>query len=138
MSCTQRFWIALGLLLAVAGSAWAQPSFLAFESGPVRPIALTPNGTRLLVTNIPDNQLEIFRILIDGGLEHLASVPVGMEPVAVAARSDTEAWVVNHLSDSVSVVDLNAGVVAATVRTRDELLGQDVRQRERQLRRHLA
>ena len=29
-----------------------------------------------------------------------------MEPVAVAARSDSEAWVVNHLSDSVSVVDL--------------------------------
>ena len=36
------------------------------------------------------------------------SVPVGMEPVAVAARTDTEVWVVNHLSDSVSIVDLAA------------------------------
>jgi YVTN family beta-propeller protein len=30
---------------------------------------------------------------------------VGLEPVAVAARTNTEVWVVNQLSDSVSVVD---------------------------------
>ena len=36
------------------------------------------------------------------------SVPVGLEPVAVAARTDGEVWVVNHLSDSVSVVDVAA------------------------------
>jgi hypothetical protein len=30
-----------------------------------------------------------------------------MEPVAVAARTNSEVWVVNHLSDSVSVVDLS-------------------------------
>ena len=35
-----------------------------------------------------------------------ASVPVGLEPVAVAARSNAEVWVVNHLSDSVSIVDV--------------------------------
>jgi len=28
---------------------------------------------------------------------------VGLAPVAVAARNSTEVWVVNHLSDSVSV-----------------------------------
>ena len=31
---------------------------------------------------------------------------VGLEPVAVAARSNSEVWVVNHLSDSVSIVDV--------------------------------
>src|SRR5204863_1301209 len=40
----------------------------------------------------------------------------GMEPVAVAARSATEAWVVNHLSDSISIVDLS-GAVPRVVRT---------------------
>ena len=35
----------------------------------------------------------------------VGSVVVGLEPVAVAARSDNEVWVVNHLSDSVSIVD---------------------------------
>ena len=92
-------------LLAMAVSAAAQSSFLEFESGPVRPLALTPDGTKLLACNIPDNRLEIFDVAATG-LTHVASVPVGMEPVAVAARNSTEAWVVNHLSDSISVVDL--------------------------------
>ncbi|HXK24594.1 MAG TPA: hypothetical protein VMS55_18130 [Myxococcota bacterium] len=99
------------LLLAVfalASPALAQsPSFLEFESGPVRPLALTPDGTKLLACNTPDNRLEIFSVGANG-LTHLTSVPVGMEPVAVAARSNSEAWVVNHLSDSVSVVDLTS------------------------------
>ena len=100
-----------GLLALVSLPALAVPpvpTFLAFESGPVRPVALTPNGQYLLVTNIPDNRLEVFDVLAGGGLSRTFSIPVGMEPVAVAARTDTEVWVVNHLSDSVSVVDLAA------------------------------
>jgi hypothetical protein len=107
MKILQRAAIAIGVLLAVAAPSRGQPSFLEFESGPVRPIALTPGGTRLLVCNIPDNRLEVFEVSA-GGLSLLASVPVGMEPVSVAARSDTEAWVVNHLSDSISIVDLSS------------------------------
>ena len=40
-----------------------------------------------------------------GGLEHAGSIPVGLEPVAVAMERH-EAWVVNHVSDSVSIVDI--------------------------------
>ncbi len=90
-----------------AWTATAQTDFIAFESGPVRPVALSPDGTRLFVTNIPDNHLEIFDVTASG-LAHVASVPVGMEPVAVAARSNDEVWVVNHLSDSVSIVNVSA------------------------------
>ena len=57
--------------------------------------------------NTPDNRLEIFRVTTGAGLEPVASVPVGLEPVAVAARANGEVWVVNHLSDSVSVVDVS-------------------------------
>jgi YVTN family beta-propeller protein len=85
----------------------APAAFPVFESGPVRPVALSPDGTRLFVANLPDHRLEIFAV-DDGSLAHVASVAVGLEPVAVAARSDTEVWVVNHLSDSVSVVDVAA------------------------------
>src|SRR4029079_4784138 len=57
-------------------------------------------------------------------LEHRASIPVGLEPVAVAARNDDEVWVVNHLSDSVSVVELtqggNSGRVVRTLLVGDE------------------
>lgn len=82
-------------------------SFTAFESGQVRPLALTPDKRYLLATNTPDAKLEIFRVK-KSGLQHVASVPVGLEPVAVAARNNYEAWVVNHLSDSVSIIRLDA------------------------------
>jgi DNA-binding beta-propeller fold protein YncE len=104
---------------AAAGSG----SFTLFESGQVRPLALSPNGKLLFATNTPDNRLEVFRI-VGHGLEHRASIPVGLEPVAVAVRNDDEVWVVNHLSDSVSVVKLTqdgqSGRVVRTLLVGDE------------------
>lgn len=88
--------------------ARSESSFTLFESGQVRPLALSPDGTHLFAVNTPDNRLEIFRIG-KRGLKHVDSIPVGLEPVAVAAHSNTEVWVVNHLSDSVSIVDLRQG-----------------------------
>ena len=93
------------LLLTAFLSTPAAASFTTFESGQVRPMALSPDGTRLFAVNTPDDRLEIFSVGT-GGLTHTSSVPVGLEPVAVAARSNTEVWVVNHLSDSVSIVDV--------------------------------
>jgi len=109
-------------LLALALPATARavpPDFITFESGPVRPLALSPDGSRLFACNTPDARLEIFAVDA-GGLQHLGSVPVGLEPVAVAARSDTEVWVVNHLSDSVSVVDVASRRVTRTLLVGDE------------------
>jgi len=99
--------ILTALLVAGAGIclAGAADDYTNFETVPVRPLALSPDGTRLFAVNTPDGQLEIFEVR-STGLRHRASVPVGIEPVAVNARSDDEVWVVNHLSDSVSVVDV--------------------------------
>jgi DNA-binding beta-propeller fold protein YncE len=99
------------VLLSYVSQALAQPNpysqtFTAFESGQVRPLALTPDKKFLLAVNTPDAKLEIFSIRQDS-LVHRASVPVGLEPVAVAVRNAEEAWVVNHLSDSVSIVSLD-------------------------------
>jgi len=93
----------LPLLLVLP--ALARADFVNFESGQVRPLALSPSGDALFAVNTPDNRLEVFS-LASGGPVHVASVPVGLEPVAVAARSDAEVWVVNHLSDSISIVDV--------------------------------
>ena len=68
------------LLLTLPQVLSAQPAFVAFESGHVRPIALSPAGDRLFVVNTPDNTLEIFDVSA-AGLTYSASVPVGMEPV---------------------------------------------------------
>ena len=86
--------------------AKASSPYTLFESGQVRPLAMSPDQRHLFAVNTPDNRLEVFRIGVHG-LVHTASIPVGLEPVAVAARSDHEVWVVNHLSDSVSVVELD-------------------------------
>ena len=99
----------------------ARTSFVTFESEQVRPLALSPDGRRLFVVNTPDGRLETFTVTESGDLEPEASVPVGLEPVAVAPRTDSEVWVVNHVSDSISVVDL-AGTphVVRTILTCDE------------------
>ncbi|NTX37361.1 hypothetical protein HUA78_23180 [Myxococcus sp. CA033] len=107
----QKSLLAALSLLAVMSPAFtpahaAAPSFIAFESGHVRPLALSPDGTRLFAVNTPDNSLSIFTVGASG-LALQAKVPVGLEPVAVAPRGNSEVWVVNHLSDSVSVVSLS-------------------------------
>jgi len=111
--------VAVVAALVAGASAAAPPSFLAYESGPVRPMAFSPDRSRLYAVNIPDARLEVYAVDA-GGLSPLASIPVGQEPVAVAVRSATEVWVVNHLSDSVSVVDPVAGVVRRTLLVGDE------------------
>src|SRR5215475_10309265 len=82
-------------------------AFVTFETGQVRPLALSPDGNTLLALNTPDARLEIFAVS-GGDVSHVESLSVGLEPVAVAARTNTEVWVVNHLSDSVSIVDIGA------------------------------
>ena len=66
-------------------------------------MALSHDGSLLFVVNTANNCLEIFSTQ-DKGLTLVSSVVVGVDPVAVALRNDKEAWVVNHISDSVSIV----------------------------------
>lgn len=107
----------VGVFLA-SGSVLA--SYTNFEVSHVHPIDLTPSGGRLLVVNTPDAVLEVFTVLPSGDLARERSIQVGLEPVTVAARTDTEAWVVNNLSDTVSIVDLNLGIVVQTLAVGDE------------------
>jgi YVTN family beta-propeller protein len=106
------FAVVLGGLLVLAAPNRATvaasstgPPFIEFESGPVRPIAMSPDGTTLFAANTPNGTLEVFD-LASGRPSWTLRVPVGLEPVAVAARTNTEVWVTNLLSDSVSVVSL--------------------------------
>jgi YVTN family beta-propeller protein len=106
----------LAALIAVS----AQETYVNFESSHVHPLALTPSGGRLLAVNTPGATLEVFAVASDGSLRREATIPVGLEPVTVAARTDSEAWVVNHLSDTVSVVDLERREVVRTLTAGDE------------------
>ncbi len=105
------------------------PTFVNWESPQVHPIDLTPDGRFLLVTNTADNRLEVFT-LATGVPQSIGSIPVGLDPVTIRPRTSTEAWVVNHISDSISIVDLTSMNVVKTIKTlKDEAL------RRRRLRR---
>jgi DNA-binding beta-propeller fold protein YncE len=106
-------------LIRSRSSTEASSPYTLFESGQVRPLALSPDRQHLFAVNTPDGRLEIFRIR-GQQLIRTASIPVGVEPVAVAARTNREVWVVNHLSDSVSIVELDEegdGLTGNVVRT---------------------
>ena len=103
--------LAVSALLVFAAASPALAAYYNFEAGQVRPLALSPDGSRLFAVNTPDNHLAIYDV--NGtGLYHAADVPVGLRPVALAVRDDggtLEVWVVNHLSDSVSIVRVDNG-----------------------------
>jgi YVTN family beta-propeller protein len=93
--------------------------FRSFESPQIHPLCITPDGTRLLAVNSPANTLSVFQLT--GAVPVLSmEIPVGLEPVSVAARNNNEAWVANWLSDSVSIVDLSAANVTRTIDVGDE------------------
>lgn len=97
----------VAIQLFLVSSVFAGNSYTLFETGQVRPLAMSPDGKKLFALNTPDNRLEVFRIKGDGSLVHKRSILVGMEPVALAVRNNDEVWVVNSISDSVSIVDVS-------------------------------
>ncbi len=100
-------------------SALAQTGFANFEFPHVSPLALTPSGLTLLAVNTPDARLELFDTTGPVPVWS-SSISVGLEPVSVRARSESEVWVINHLSDSISIIDLPSRRVTRTLLTGDE------------------
>jgi len=94
-------------------------AFVNFESPHVHPLDLDGTYRQLLAVNTADNRVELFDISgVD--VRWSASIPVGLDPVSVRFRNQAEAWVVNHISDSVSVIDLASQSVVRTLATDDE------------------
>jgi len=111
--------LALATILS-ASCAIAQAPFVDFESGPVHPLRLSPDGTRLFVADTSGSRLSVFDLRNPSLPVLLAEIPVGLDPVSVQPRTSDEVWVTNLLSDSVSVVSVAAGHVTATITVKDE------------------
>jgi YVTN family beta-propeller protein len=100
--------------LAVAGTADAarqrtheSVGFQLFESPQVNPIVLNAAGTRLYVANTTSNSVSVIDPV---STVLLATIEVGVDPVALALRPGAnELWVSNHVSDTVSIVDVTPG-----------------------------
>ena len=108
------------VVLAIAAGMSAQSGFTNYESALVHPIRLSPDGSRLFVVNTANAHLEVYSLLNPDQPLLLRQIPVGLEPVSCTPRSNDEVWVVNNLSDSVSIVSVNAGRITATIRVKDE------------------
>lgn len=79
---------------------------IVFESVPSKPLALSEDGSLLYVVNSHANCLEIYT-QEEKELKLVSAVSVGIGPVSVAVRTKGEVWVVNHVSDSVSIVSVD-------------------------------
>lgn len=90
-----------------------------WENHPVHPLDRAPNGTLLAVAHTADHRVQLFDIT-GARPKSIGHIPVGVDPVSVRFRSNTELWVVNHVSDSISIVDVEARSVKATILTMDE------------------
>jgi len=106
-----------------AGPVAAQvpPSaFVNFEGAQTNPIRISADGTRLFAVNTPNGTLSVFDLTKPANPSLIAEIPVGIEPVSVninpnSATVDDEAWVVNQISNSVSVVSVSKGIVTDTM-----------------------
>ena len=111
-------------LLCLAFCVWmpvlADAAFEHAEARHTHPISLTPDGTRLLAVDSINARLSVFDVTGSGVPVRVAEIPTGLEPVSVRARTNDEVWVVNELSDSVSVISLSQGSVLATLSAADE------------------
>src|SRR3954454_6051352 len=108
--------VAAGLLSQQ--SLRAQPApFVNFETAPVHPVDLSPDGHTLAVCNLPDYRIELFDVS-SGIPQAIGDVPVGTDPVSVRWRTTNELWVVNYISSSVNVVDVARRLIIATLQTR--------------------
>jgi YVTN family beta-propeller protein len=91
-----------------------------FEGAQTSPLRLAPSGRTLFAVNTPDARLSVFDLADPKSPRLAAEIPVGIEPVSVNPRTDDEVWVVNQVSDSVSIVSVARGIVVDTLQVKDE------------------
>ena len=95
-------------------------AFANFEGAQTNPIRLSADGTRLFAVNTPAARLSVFDVTRPSSPALIVEIPVGLEPVSVNPRTNDEVWVVNQVSDSVSVISVSKGIVTDTIQVSDE------------------
>jgi DNA-binding beta-propeller fold protein YncE len=89
-------------------------TYLTFEVPLTNPIRLSPGGQRLFVVNSSAHRLSVFSLESPENPVRIAEIPVGMGPVSVWPVNDDEAWVVNFVSGTVSIVSVSRAAVVET------------------------
>ena len=111
--------VVLFLLLFSFSIFAADVPYVNWENHPVHALDISPDKTRLAITHTADNRVQLFDISL-GYPTRLGHVKVGVDPVSVRFKDNNELWVVNHISDSITVVDFENKRVINTLQTNDE------------------
>lgn len=82
--------------------------------------AVTPNGTRLYVTNVSQNTVSVIDTLTDKVID---TITVGQSPWGVAITPDGKRAYVANLSDTISVIDTRTNTVINTIPDTDGPFG---------------
>lgn len=109
--------VAIGLLACFP--AWAELPFVNFENHPVHALDLSPDQRTVAISHTADQRVQFMDVSSSEPIL-IGSVLVGVDPVSVRFRSDTEIWVVNHVSDSISIIDPQSRQIKRTLATADE------------------
>ena len=110
----------LTTLIVVFALDYARGAYVNFEGKQTNPIRVSTDGAYLFAVNTPGVRVSVFDLTNPADPLLIVEIPVGLEPVSVNPRSNDEVWVVNEVSDSISVVSVSQGLVTATLRVKDE------------------
>lgn len=105
--------------LTIVDSIELLPLLTAGDSGATSSfgVAYSPDGSKVFVANFDANNLMIFNA---STRELLHKINVGFSPKDVAVSPDSsEAYVLNSQSETISVIDVAAGMVVATLSLRE-------------------
>lgn len=108
----------LTLIFGSAASAADLP-YVNFENHPQNGLDLSPDRATLAVVHTADQRVQLFDTS-SADLAMAGSILVGVDPVSVRFRNNEELWVVNHVSDSISVINVPTRRVKNLIQTGDE------------------
>jgi len=100
---------------AVTQAQSGPPAPANFEPSQTNPIRLSADETRLFAVNTANNSLSVFNVSTPAAPVLMVEIPVGLGPVSVNPLSDDVAWVVNQVSNSISVVSVSKRIVTNTI-----------------------
>jgi YVTN family beta-propeller protein len=98
-----------------------------YSSPQTNPIVVSEDGAYLLVANTTSGTVSLYArerlfqgATLRAGRALLAEIPVGHDPVAIAQRpGSSHFWVANHISDTLSVIDVETRDVVDTIQELD-------------------
>ncbi len=110
----------IGTFLILVAPIFGQTPTTNFEPSLVHPIAISPSGHRLFALNSDTGTLRVFSLNDPQNPTPILDIPLGLAPVSLRPRNDDEVWVVDALSDSISVVSIPQGIVTRVLQTKDD------------------